>query len=379
MAEHGIISRPHSQCLSRDEMLAYLSGSLSATERHALEVHLSDCPFCSDALDGVETLDTPATFETVHDDLKLRLDDLTRNGNSPRVRVLFPWRIAAAFALLVASLATLWLAIPDQSNTETISEVFEPYPAPGPAEPRVQNAEPNAEGSPNEKKIPPLQAKEIPLPSETEEDIILSSTNTGSTIDHVQSDKATTDQVIPTHSDLDFSDAARQGTHSDHVEVSTAEGDELREEVLASSEMKKETAKRESAARKPATQAETIKTQKSISGSGGSPQFDEAMRLYNTREYGPALNILRQLPPTTMSGFYAGICSYSLGQYADAERFFQDAIKKGDESLQEAAHWYLALTLAKKGERKKARQYLNKVILFNGEFKLKAEKLLEEL
>jgi len=43
-----------SACLSKGQLSGYLSRSLYPEEVRAVELHLSECPFCSDALDGLE-------------------------------------------------------------------------------------------------------------------------------------------------------------------------------------------------------------------------------------------------------------------------------------------------------------------------------------
>lgn len=43
-----------SACLSKRQMTGYLQKNLYAEELRAVELHLSECPFCSDALDGLE-------------------------------------------------------------------------------------------------------------------------------------------------------------------------------------------------------------------------------------------------------------------------------------------------------------------------------------
>ncbi|MCL6525223.1 MAG: zf-HC2 domain-containing protein [Thermoflavifilum sp.] len=52
----------HTHCLSPTEMLHYVEGKLSPTERRRVESHLSSCTFCSDAVDGLLHVDDPARF-----------------------------------------------------------------------------------------------------------------------------------------------------------------------------------------------------------------------------------------------------------------------------------------------------------------------------
>ncbi|MCB9234726.1 MAG: zf-HC2 domain-containing protein [Bacteroidia bacterium] len=42
-------------CLSQDELTGYANETLSPEQAHEVEMHLIDCPFCSDALDGLQS------------------------------------------------------------------------------------------------------------------------------------------------------------------------------------------------------------------------------------------------------------------------------------------------------------------------------------
>ena len=46
----------HSDCLSQEQMNAYLSKSLGKEQTYAVENHLADCMFCNDAIEGLEML-----------------------------------------------------------------------------------------------------------------------------------------------------------------------------------------------------------------------------------------------------------------------------------------------------------------------------------
>jgi hypothetical protein len=41
-------------CLNRRQMKDYVANVMAAEERHAAEAHLNCCPFCSEALDGMQ-------------------------------------------------------------------------------------------------------------------------------------------------------------------------------------------------------------------------------------------------------------------------------------------------------------------------------------
>lgn len=115
MTESEILDRNTGQCLSEGEMIAYLGTSISDKARHILELHLSDCPFCSDALEGLEQLPSDRNLQGILQELELpEFRDTTEV--TPRIRILFPWRIAAAFLLVGLSIATLFLLKPNTDS-----------------------------------------------------------------------------------------------------------------------------------------------------------------------------------------------------------------------------------------------------------------------
>lgn len=93
------------ECLSLEEMQAYIDGSLSGTALNRVERHLLDCEMCEDALEGLKNSpNASANIEFIDD----AIDRMTES----KPKVIFPWKIAAAFALIFASTLTLWLVIP---------------------------------------------------------------------------------------------------------------------------------------------------------------------------------------------------------------------------------------------------------------------------
>lgn len=57
-----------SVCLTKRQMKDYVSGAMTNEEAHALEVHLNSCPFCSEAIEGMLSLD-PAEANAALNDL----------------------------------------------------------------------------------------------------------------------------------------------------------------------------------------------------------------------------------------------------------------------------------------------------------------------
>jgi hypothetical protein len=45
---------PDDPCLTQEQIFRYIDGTLQPSEMHAVEKHLLDCPFCSDAVEGLQ-------------------------------------------------------------------------------------------------------------------------------------------------------------------------------------------------------------------------------------------------------------------------------------------------------------------------------------
>jgi tetratricopeptide (TPR) repeat protein len=77
-------------CISSEVLLQYRDNTLTADEKHAVEEHLVDCPLCSDALEGLEGVDTVELRE-VEEEVRRIPDRHTKPGTGY-------WRAAAVMA-----------------------------------------------------------------------------------------------------------------------------------------------------------------------------------------------------------------------------------------------------------------------------------------
>ena len=57
----------HSDCLTKEQMQAYLSNQLDKQAMHAVESHLTDCMFCSDAIEGLQILSADVNEKYIDD------------------------------------------------------------------------------------------------------------------------------------------------------------------------------------------------------------------------------------------------------------------------------------------------------------------------
>ncbi len=65
----------HSSCLSQEQMQLYLDQKLDQEQMHAVERHFTDCLFCSDALEGLQSIDAHAVENQV-DEIRSHIESL---------------------------------------------------------------------------------------------------------------------------------------------------------------------------------------------------------------------------------------------------------------------------------------------------------------
>lgn len=73
----------HSDCLSQEQMQLYLENKLDQQETHAVESHITDCMFCSDALEGLQSIAPDQVLEQV-EDIKAHFDSLFANDEDQK-------------------------------------------------------------------------------------------------------------------------------------------------------------------------------------------------------------------------------------------------------------------------------------------------------
>src|SRR4051812_24273827 len=87
-------------CISEENLIAYVKGTLNPRMQHEIEKHLLDCEMCSDALDGLMLLDSPEDISEITNTINAEIDERI-SASQTKIRVMFPWQMAAAFALLI--------------------------------------------------------------------------------------------------------------------------------------------------------------------------------------------------------------------------------------------------------------------------------------
>ncbi len=89
-------------CLSEEQLRAYLHGNLSREERHQIEVHLSTCEFCSEALEGLIEMEQPDELPAIVQQIRSRFKrQLRRHHSRNRKPKSYLWLIVIVFIIIL--------------------------------------------------------------------------------------------------------------------------------------------------------------------------------------------------------------------------------------------------------------------------------------
>ncbi|MCE2847359.1 MAG: hypothetical protein LW707_10095 [Sphingobacteriales bacterium] len=331
MTESEILERNAGQCLSEGELLAYFGTSITDKERHTLELHLNDCPFCSDALEGFEQLPSNRNLQHILDELELPAVQETPEA-TPRIRILFPWRIAAAFLLVGLSIATLFLLKPDTDSG--IAEA-----------PMMQSENRDRES------LPAPSTETETLPSTPSNKVVTESKR----IPSVVSSASQTNPDTETHEDVSTEDI--KNLSKAPVESESIEGPKELAATLESD-----------------NRISTVDVQ---AGSVSSEVHEErTVQLSETT----SASSKKSTSATTGSVFYEkGIRAYEAGQYKSCIDLLSRKDVLRDLSIREKALWALAQCQLNTGDTIAARNSLKQVIPIQGRLLNDAKRQLELL
>lgn len=377
--------QPGGSCIQPEEFTAYLSGQMDSGARHRIEMHLLDCDFCNDAMDGFLEMESPSALTTINEELQAEVDlnlastageDFTKEAS---VRVLFPWRMAAAVALIAVSTITLYLVIPRQSNQELFTQEYKPYPAaPEPTisanEPILPENEQLSNGKNNSSVNSDDKKNEVKVVAVTDAQSLEDATKSP---ESVQSEyKLVADEVSAVNesnseSDL-FSGVATEETMKD--KRLAKEENEVTTKATSSAPESIQLSEVQTAAVRSKTSAK-----KYTEDSGSKNAFNEGLNYYKKGEYRAALAQFEKAIQHPEASFYAGSCMLSLENPHAAIRYFDTYIAGGNPKFKEAAWWYKGLAYLKTDDKKKAKSALEQVITFKGEFEQQARELLRKL
>ncbi|MBP7244184.1 MAG: hypothetical protein KBA99_02640 [Bacteroidia bacterium] len=367
-------------CLSSQEMLDYTQGILSTQEQHRIEKHLLDCEFCSDALEGIQMMKNPNSLLAIEEELNLEIDSMTseeEEDNDEKVKVLFPWRMAAAIVLIFISTFTLWMVIPKNNTQELMSEKSVAYPAPSEisSEPLQENQEMQV---PNEQ-IKTLSKSQAP--AFVEREVQVEDAVTESTPESNQKGNEEIFSAVPAAEAKEENDVETSKSKNEVVKASEAD-------LAASENVQSGTSTSEVAVvqKKSAAQVTTSSArQKDEGASDDSNKFStddlykKGIKEYKNKKYAAAITYLEQCTNKPEALFYNGVSYFLIDNPHLALSKLEKYIQTNQSTYREAACWYMGLSYLKLDNKSAAKQSFEKVLPFKGEFEKQAMEMLKSL
>lgn len=385
MNNSGPENMKNGSCLNREEMLRYLGGELGHRDQHRIENHLLECELCSDAMMGLEEMKDRSFFPGLDEQIKSGIEMMTAQEDT-KVRVLFPWRMAAAFALILVSSLVLFLIIPKKTEQELFTQEYKPYPAPTDTlikiskESEISSSANSgsqnqiivlSEPKKSQEKSETIQS-ESDYPSATADEVSISQKdNTQSAAEPLiqENVKSTRENIADRVKETGPSIPAAKNAKTDNFSsVGTEESVQSRSfenentGTLAASKLKKTA---------DAVSAGSMRIYDSSS-------YQTGMTAYEQKNFREAIvHLEKSNVPEAI--FYLALSYLSLDNPHSAIVQFEKYLKTGDKKYAEAAWWYSGLSYLKSKDKKLARKALKRVIDFHGEFEQQATELLRKI
>jgi anti-sigma factor RsiW len=132
------MSGEREDCLTTQEILAYLDGEMPEREKSGADRHLDDCRLCTGAVEGVAAMERRSVFPDSADRVLARLRERTARTAAPRVlrlparRWIAPRYLPLAAMLLVGVGTAAYFSRPSAGEALFLRH-FEPYPSIQPA------------------------------------------------------------------------------------------------------------------------------------------------------------------------------------------------------------------------------------------------------
>lgn len=368
-------------CPNAETLENYISGKLSSAAQHEVERHVVECLFCEEALEGLRTFKVNDRLSEIRKELESDIDRRIQSLHQDRLSVLFPWKIAAAFALLIGSMALLWFFTPRMEPDQLFTQEFKPYPAPA--------TDPNKEipvvgedsindkfPAGKEKTVAEATVKDAPLTENVKSENNIAESTHGSVpeVSSVAEDVHSSESIISKSAQEEVYPTVGEAKKSRRVlDISDAKGVKESENSAVSEGI-------------PATSTATSQSREKQASSrkrsgitAPSDDYEAGISAYQNQNYSLAISYLRKLKEPSDARFYLGLSLLASEQPATALEQFKLYLQSKGSTKREAGYWYAALAAIKLDKKREARYLLQKVIPFHGEFELEAAELLKKL
>lgn len=376
----SFLSDSASPCPDAATLSAYLSGTLEPEARFQVEHHLVDCPFCEEALQGLEQFEDPSHIQVIHAGLEQEIEERVSGKGGAQIRVLFPWRIAAAFALLAASMTALWFFIPSHGNKEIFTQNFEPYPAQPEYVKKSDERALNASGENAGNSMPSTSEKAAGTHTITKPE------GNNKTVTETTTSNATSPASTALQEEGSVAEDAEVTLSSTTRAAAASTPSELVSGAPLSKDKRTVPDENVSERIKPELKDNTIgksarqKIQEDVPApTSVANRYQDGLKAYGEKRYSEAINQLNGLNEPAEARLYLGLSYLSFNAPEQALHEFRIYLGDARSTRTEAGNWYTALTLIRLNRNAEARSYLQKVVSMQGEFAQEAAEVLKKL
>ncbi|NOZ34066.1 MAG: hypothetical protein GXO80_02070 [Chlorobi bacterium] len=387
-----------SSCLTSREVEQYVSGTLNAEELRRVELHIADCPMCSDEIDGYTLLKDKKTLPNIIDSLNEKIDKSATASKTIPLHSSSKKSLTKRFISIAASLILLLGAgyiINFYMNSEKNNLAEAPLTEkikPGEKEitdENINNEKKYSEKSITEKNIIENDTKNIDnlrKDNKVENDKIADVETEDNTVktalsekenDKVKEEKAEDKKEIS--NDIIFSaGSADDRTTKEKNDISVGSSinePKLSENKKSSNDISFMITRGAKFKNKNTVSKKEIEKYKSLRESAllsyGMNIYDEVLKDFNS--------YLKYKPNDYEILYKTGFSNYKLKHYNKAISNFNKVISEGINRYAEDARWYKANSLIKLGKKEDAKTILNSIIVKNGKYQNQALDLLNNL
>ena len=113
------ILKPQGDCIPEELLVRYAEGKLSPAEARRVEEHISECEFCSDALDGIMQNGNAAHFHSHLSSIKQIVHKRVKTAE-PRETFPITRMLAIAATLMVLAISAWYVQYLTSSNSQKV-------------------------------------------------------------------------------------------------------------------------------------------------------------------------------------------------------------------------------------------------------------------
>ncbi len=364
----------NSNCLSPEQMKLYLQNVLSPAEKRAVENHLLECEFCSDAMEGLKQLAV--------DNYQYEVDILNRQikrrvkYNSRKNILYSPWKLIAVaasvlFLVLLTGIYFDWFL---HTRFENVAKNIQDLSS------KVSNL---ALLKKEEKK------DTITIIKEKNNDNVYSSTATATDdISPLNEGTATTvDSAIAKEETMTVNNGETKNNAHQNLKD---EENNTSEKNIAMADLENKTSKMKMMS-SPSSSIPSAnynnnnsenQTDKKIT-TIKNPEENEGLKQYNAKNYTKAIaslnNVVTKEPTNYQAKYYLGMSYMQAGKYIEAIKQFDAIMVNNNSDWYDDARYQKALSHLKIDDMATAKNLLEQIVSENGKYKSDAQQQLDEL